>query len=97
MGDDATGDLYPSLRAQSRPSTILACKVLGEGKDLWEELARTERKVERAVKKIIASLDGSKFTDPDFGPTEDDEYGARAMYRDGKVRMGLRARIVARC
>lgn len=33
----------------------------------------------------MCSKDGKKWEDPDFGPTEEDEYGARSLYRDGKM------------
>jgi hypothetical protein len=39
-----------------------------------------EKEVEARVKALLAEpkASGKKFEDPDFGPTTDDEYGAKA-------------------
>lgn len=33
----------------------------------------------------MCSKEGKKWEDPDFGPTESDEFGTKSLYRDGKV------------
>lgn len=52
------------------------------GKDLKSEEDKINKKVERKVKEIIDKLKTthSKFEDPDFGPTADDEFGAISLY-----------------
>lgn len=55
-----------------------------EGVDLKDE--KEEKKidncVEKKIKDIVDRLKGKseKFIDPDFGPTDDDEYGAKSFY-----------------
>lgn len=45
-----------------------------------------DRQVEKKVKEVVDKLKVSheKFTDPDFGPNEKDEFGALSLY--GKPR-----------
>ena len=47
-----------------------------------DHIAKIDRVVEGKVKAIIDKLKVShqKFEDPDFGPTEDDELGAKSLY-----------------
>eukprot|EP01033_Poteriospumella_lacustris_P005213 gene5213-3723_t len=68
----------------SKMSTVLIINF--DGKDLKSEEDKINKKVERKVKEIIDKLKTthSKFEDPDFGPTADDEYGAVSLY-GGKV------------
>jgi len=51
-----------------------------------EEKSKIEAKVEKKVKSIISKLKTthSKFEDLDFGPKEDDEYGGKSLYGNGK-------------
>lgn len=83
-----TGDLFASLSGHAEKKTIVRCKVTGTGKELEKAIRAADRKVEAAVKRIIRGLDGNKWEDPEFGPTEDDEFGAKSIYRAGKVRQG---------
>ena len=41
-----------------------------------------DRQVEKKVKEVVDKLKVSheKFTDPDFGPNEKDEFGALSLY-----------------
>ncbi len=52
------------------------------GKDLKQEEDKINKKVEKRVKEIIDQLKTthSKYEDPDFGPTTEDEYGAVSLY-----------------
>ncbi len=66
-------------------------KLKGDGKKEAHELKKmireAEVKVTRTVMSIINGLKkrGEKFfSDPDFGPNDNDEFGAFAMYQDGK-------------
>ena len=45
----------------------------------WEQI---DKKIESLVKAIITKLktSHSKFEDPDFGPSDEDEYGAVSFY-----------------
>lgn len=49
---------------------------------LKEEQAKINVKVEAKVKEIVNKLKMShaKFEDPDFGPLESDEFGAKSLY-----------------
>lgn len=51
-------------------------------------MKKIETKVESKVKEIINKLKSShaKFEDPDFGPTEKDEYGAVSFYGPPKAK-----------
>lgn len=84
---DPTGDLFASLAAHAGKATIVRCKITGTGPDLLKAIKAANRKVEAAVKRIIRGLDGKKWEDPDFGPSEDDECGGKSIYRAGKVRL----------
>lgn len=95
MAEDNDGEIYASLAGQRRSDTIVMCKVTGEGAELLEQLRRAERKVEAAVKKLLRSCDGGKWVDPDFGPTDEDEFGTKSIYRDGKVRWGGAATVAS--
>jgi hypothetical protein len=68
--------------AQKAPTTILTFSVDGL---LPAEREKRELEVEKEVEKRVRSLlkscrDGSKFEDPDFGPTPSDELGAKSLY-----------------
>lgn len=49
-----------------------------------KEQERIEKKIESLVKKIVVELKSShaKFEDKDFGPNDEDEYGAISFYGD---------------
>ncbi|CAM9097173.1 unnamed protein product, partial [Phaeothamnion confervicola] len=49
-----------------------------------------DRVVEKRVRALVQACarDGSKFTDPDFGPNDSDEDGAKALYGDPPVPPG---------
>lgn len=51
-----------------------------------QELKKVEGPVEKKVKELVDKLKAShaKFEDPDFGPQESDEFGAKALYGEGK-------------
>lgn len=63
-------------------STILAINITG--KDLKDRKVTNEidKQVEKKVKEVVDKLKISheKFTDPDFGPNEKDEFGANSLY-----------------
>ena len=49
------------------------------------KIEEIDMSVRKKVKEIIQGLKAShaKFSDPDFGPTDDDPYGAIALYGSG--------------
>jgi hypothetical protein len=63
-------------------STVLVVNVDGVDFSSDTEKIKINAKVESKVKEIITKLKIShtKFEDPDFGPTESDEYGAISLY-----------------
>ena len=62
--------------------TVIIVPVDGINLKLEAEQKKIEAKVEAKVKEIVNKLKASheKFEDPDFGPTEKDEYGALSFY-----------------
>lgn len=46
------------------------------------EIEKIDKRVEKKVKEIVDGLKVShgKFEDPDFGPNEKDEFGAKSLY-----------------
>ena len=56
--------------------------IIGINLALKEEQAKINLKVEAKVKEIVDKLkmSHSKFEDPDFGPQESDEFGAKSLY-----------------
>lgn len=56
--------------------------MIGINLALTEEQAKINLKVEAKVKEIVNKLKMShaKFEDPDFGPLESDEFGAKSLY-----------------
>jgi hypothetical protein len=65
-------------------STVIICSVEGLNLSKKEELTKLETKVDKKVKEIILDLKKSnaKFIDPDFGPKDNDEFGAVSLYGD---------------
>ena len=60
--------------------------ILIPGIDLSDdrEIHKIDKKIEVLVKNIVTKLKAShsKFEDSDFGPNENDEYGAKSFYGD---------------
>jgi hypothetical protein len=65
-------------------STVIICSVEGLNLSKPDELSKLETKVDKKVKEIILDLKKSntKFVDPDFGPKDNDEFGAISLYGD---------------
>lgn len=63
-------------------STVIICPIDGINLSIKEEMDKIEQKIEKKVKEILTDLKAShsKFIDPDFGPNDEDEYGAKSLY-----------------
>ena len=80
--------LTPSLWKCKKRSTVLRFYITGENShELKANILKAEQQVAQRILNIITRCKNTceKFNDPDFGPNKEDEYGAFAMYRDGKV------------
>ena len=72
------------------PSTIVYMdqrQQLVSNSDILNQKKTQFRMVKKRVKRIIDELKRGqklKWTDPDFGPSENDEYAASSLYRSGK-------------
>jgi hypothetical protein len=83
-----TSNLPPSLWKSKTKPTILRFYIGGSGDDIKKEILEAETKVTKTVNRIIRACKkkgGERFSDPDFGPSEADPFGAFAMYKEGKV------------
>ena len=76
------------------PSTIVYMdqrQQLVSNSDILNQKKTQFRMVKKRVKRIIDELKRDqklKWTDPDFGPSEIDEYAAFSIYRSGKPPRG---------
>lgn len=68
----------------------LLCCVLKPSTRLWQATREVEKQVEKLAASIIQHCKANhcQFQDPDFGPSDEDEYGARALYGNPPVAPG---------
>ena len=67
----------------SKMTTVFSYSVSGlKANELQKALENADRDAASKVKKFVdqCKQDECKWSDPDFGPNDDDEYGAESLY-----------------